>query len=124
MLSALPLVMRTSSSRTRGVTLLGAAGIFAIAACSATGCYAHVAPEPVGYAEVTAAPVDIETYPSVVYDGQPVYFYGDRWWRRDGGRWTYYHDEPAELYRRRGVVLRSPRARVRVRTAPVREERR
>jgi hypothetical protein len=102
-------------------------GVFTIAACSVTGCYAHVDPEPVGYVEVTAAPVDIETYPSVVYGGQPVYFYGDHWWYRDGGRWTYYHDEPAELHRQREVVLRSPRARVRVRTtAPARvpEERR
>jgi hypothetical protein len=101
------------------------AGVFTIAACAVTGCYAHVDPEPVGYADVTSAPVDIETYPSVVYDGQPVYFYGDHWWHRDGGRWSYYHDEPAELHRQREVVLRSPRARVRVRTAaPVREERR
>jgi hypothetical protein len=101
------------------------AGVFAITACSVTGCYAHVEPEPVGYAEVTAAPVDIETYPSVVYGGQPVYFYGDHWWYRDGARWSYYHDEPAELHRQREVVLRSPRARVRVRSgAPAREERR
>jgi hypothetical protein len=48
------------------------AGVFAVTACSVTGCYAHVDPEPVGYADVTAAPVDIETYPSVVYGGQPV----------------------------------------------------
>src|ERR1700719_947129 len=44
------------------------------------GCYAtlddppvvvhQAAPVAVGYAEVTSAPVDIETYPSVVYEGR------------------------------------------------------
>ena len=42
--------------------------------------YATVDPEPVGYAEVDSAPVGIETYPSVVYEGHPTYFYGDRWY--------------------------------------------
>jgi len=81
----------------------------AAAAASLAGCYASVDPPPVGYAETTAAPVDIETYPSVVYGGEPVYFYGDHWWHRDGGRWTTFRDEPAELRAQRDVVRRAPR---------------
>jgi hypothetical protein len=92
----------------------------AIAVGALTGCYATVDPQPVGYAETTSAPVDIETYPSVTYLGQPTYFYGDRWWYRDGARWSYYRSEPEELHRQRGVVIHAPR---RVRVAPRVEER-
>jgi hypothetical protein len=93
---------------------LVAAGVIGIAVSALTGCYATAEPAPVDYAETTAAPVDIETYPSVTYLGQPVYFYGDHWWYRNGGRWTYYRNEPAELHQQREVV----RARGRVHTAP------
>ena len=105
-----------------------AAGVVATLLCAMTGCYADAPPPPpaVSYTETTAAPVDIETYPSVVYEGQPVYFYGDRWWHRDGARWSAYQTEPAELHQQREVVLRSPKARVRVAPprAEVREEHR
>jgi hypothetical protein len=104
-----------------------AAGILAISTGGLAGCYATAEPPAVGYADTTSAPVDIETYPSVVYEGQPVYFYGDHWWHRDGARWSYYRDEPAELHRQRDVVIHAPRrARPVVRRAPevVHEERR
>ncbi len=92
---------------------------------SVAGCYATVEPEPVGYADTTAAPVNIETYPSVVYEGHPAYFYGDHWWYRDGNRWSYYRSEPAELHRQRAYVQRAPAARPareEGRPAPAREE--
>ena len=83
------------------------------AALAASGCAATVDDEPVGYASVTAAPVDapvdIETYPSVMYAGEPVYFYGGRWWHRDGARWSYYREEPAYLHSQRAVMARRPR---------------
>ncbi|MFI5302310.1 MAG: hypothetical protein ACHREM_29815, partial [Polyangiales bacterium] len=82
-----------------------------ILASTLTGCYASVEAPTVGYADTTSAPVDIETYPSVVYEGQPVYFYGDRWWYRSGGNWAYYREEPVELHRQRDVVIRASRAR-------------
>jgi hypothetical protein len=92
------------------VTILGGA---AASVASATGCAATVDDEPVGYATVTGtpvdAPVDIETYPTVMYGGEPVYFYGNRWWHRDGGRWSYYRDEPAELRSQRAAVRNRPR---------------
>jgi hypothetical protein len=50
------------------------AAAFTVAARSVTGCYAHRDPEPAGHVDVAAAPVDIETYSSVVSSGQPVYF--------------------------------------------------
>jgi hypothetical protein len=76
-------------------------------------------------AETTSAPVDIETYPSVVYAGQPAYFYGDHWWHRDHGSWTYYHDEPAELHAQRAVVIhQARRPRVVHEERAVHEERR
>jgi hypothetical protein len=106
-------------SRSRLRSLAGGVA-FAACACAATGCYATVDPAPVGYAEVTSAPVDIETYPSVTYMGEPVYFYGDHWWHRDGGRWAYFKSEPEELYRQRAIVRRAPRTRARVPQAEVR----
>jgi hypothetical protein len=92
----------------RSLLVLGAVVADLALAGAATGCYADE-PQPVGYAETTAAPVDIDTYPSVMYLGQPVYFYGDHWWHRDGGRWSYYKTEPAELHKQRDVVARMPR---------------
>jgi hypothetical protein len=80
----------------------------ALALAALTGCYAEAGP-PYAETTITAAPVDIDTYPSVVYEGRPVYFYGDRWWYRDGGRWTYYHREPTELHRQREHVRRDRR---------------
>jgi hypothetical protein len=103
-----------------------AASAISVAVASLAGCYASVdPPPPVAYTETTAAPVDIETYPSVVYLGEPVYFDGDRWWHRDGPRWTYYRSEPAELHARRELVRRVPRARSRAapRAEAPREER-
>ena len=91
---------------------LGSSGAVAFVLVVGSGCHAYVEPD-VGYATVTSAPVDIETYPSVSYEGRPVYFYGDRWWYRDGRRWTYYRDEPVQLHRERAHVRRVPRPRFR-----------
>jgi len=35
------------------------------------------------------------------YEGRPVYYYGDRWYYRDHGRWSYYGSEPGYLHERR-----------------------
>jgi hypothetical protein len=35
------------------------------------------------------------------YGGRPCYFYNNSWYYRDGGRWSYYHSEPAFLRDRR-----------------------
>lgn len=84
------------------------------------GCGVEVGPEyPVGYYDY---PPDgyIATTEPVYFEGRPAYWYGNRWYYRDGGRWSYYHSEPRELYGRR--VPAAPPQRVyeapRVRATP------
>ena len=52
---------------------------------------------------------DIETYPSVIYDGVPVYYFGGMWYRHDSRGWGTYRHEPQELSRQRGQHERDPR---------------
>ncbi len=79
----------------------------------ATGCYATAGTSGVVYADVSEAPVviDVATYPHTYYEGRTVYFYQDRWYYQDGGRWAYYRSEPPALYRQRGYVQVAPAAR-------------
>lgn len=80
-------------------------------AAALSGCYVRAQPEPV-YAttEITSAPVGIETYPYVVYEGRPVYWYQDHWYYRNGNHWGYYRQEPPQLYRQRPYVQSAPPA--------------
>ncbi|MFS8067898.1 MAG: hypothetical protein ACMG6S_16165 [Byssovorax sp.] len=100
----------------------------ACAALGLGGCYAY-AETPVAYAEAYEAPVEVEirTYPQTQYEGRPVYFYRDRWYYRDGGRWQYYRQEPATLHRHRTYVQQAPPAvrghRYRHSAPPARRER-
>jgi hypothetical protein len=68
----------------------------AIAACLAPlGAQAQVEVEiypPAAYV-ATAAPV--------YFEGRPVYWYGGRWFYRDGRAWRSYHEEPGWLRERR-----------------------
>jgi hypothetical protein len=52
----------------------------------------------------------IATASPVYFEGRAAYWYGNRWWYRDGGAWRFYGNEPA--------YLRSYRARV---PAPARQ---
>jgi hypothetical protein len=45
--------------------------------------------------------VDIETYPSVVYEGTTVYFVGGYWYQRGPRGWGYFRNEPPTLARAR-----------------------
>ena len=76
------------------------------------GCYVHTRSEP-AYVETTAAPVEYDAYPQTYYEGHTVYYIGNRWGWREGGRWRYYDNEP--------VVLRHHRETY-VRRAPVRHD--
>ena len=38
----------------------------------------------------------------VYFEGHATYWYGDRWYYRDGGAWRYYREEPAHLRDYRG----------------------
>jgi hypothetical protein len=42
-------------------------------------------------------PEFIATTAPVYYQGHAAYWYGDRWYYRDGGNWRAYDDEPHEL---------------------------
>lgn len=72
------------------------------------GCGVEVGAEyPVGYYDY---PPDafIATSEPVYWEGRPAYWYGDRWYYRDGGRWSYYQSEPRGLYEHR-VQVAPPR---------------
>ena len=43
-------------------------------------------------------PEVIATTPPVYFEGRPAYWWHDHWYYRDGGRWSYYHDEPGYLH--------------------------
>lgn len=64
------------------------------------------------FVDASGAPIQIDeaTAPYVVYGGNPVYLYQDHWYRRDGGRWAFYANEPPELARQRGYIEHAPRA--------------
>jgi hypothetical protein len=90
-------------------TSVGAAVVVVVSALALGGCAVH-AQEPVGYVEVSSAPYDVSVYPSTYYDGRTVYLVDDRWMYRDRGRWMYYRDEPAPLYRQRTIIRQAPPA--------------
>lgn len=63
--------------------------------------------------------VDIESYPSVMYEGAPVYYVGGRWYRHGPRGWAYYRQEPVDLGRQRVAHEREPRW-VQARDVPLR----
>lgn len=78
---------------------LVAAGTLALASLGTSGCYDEVYGDPAYY------PSDaiVATEEPVYYDGFPTYFYGGRWFYRDGNRWSYYRSEPSYLRQYRGA---------------------
>jgi hypothetical protein len=95
-------------ARSSGIVVVaGAVAAIALGGCRAT-TYGEA--EPVGYVELTAAPVDVTLYPHTYYDGRDVYWVNDRWMYRDRGRWLYYRNEPPALYRQRPYVQQAPPA--------------
>ena len=118
----------------RGSSALVASALLALGA-SGAGCAAEASTTPPTYVEgatVASGPgtadaevvyvqdppvVDIETYPTVVYEGAPVYFVGGEWYRRDSHGWAYFRREPAELGRQRESHDRDPQWQ-RAREAP------
>jgi hypothetical protein len=57
-----------------------------------------------------APPVDdIEDYPSVEYEGAPVFYVGGVWYRHDRRGWGVYRREPQALSERRAQHERDPR---------------
>ena len=93
----------------------------------AVGCYATAStggpPPPPAY-QVTAAPVQappaddiayeappaqIETYPSVMFEGQLHYYVNGRWFLRTQRGWGYRRQEPPQLAQHRPRPRQEPR---------------
>ncbi len=75
-------------------------GSLALAMLGTTGCYGEIyGGDPAYY------PSDgfVATQDPVYYDGQATYFYGNRWYYRNNGGWSYYRSEPAYLRQYRGA---------------------
>jgi hypothetical protein len=51
---------------------------------------------------VEPPPDFVATATPVYFEGRPAYWWGNRWYYRDGPRWGYYHDEPGYLRDWRG----------------------
>jgi len=81
-----------------------AAGAIALGTAS---CYAYAEP---AYVEARYVPDYVYSYPSVYYEGRPVYLIDGRWYFDRGGRWVYYRDEPDVLYRQRVYIQQAPEA--------------
>jgi hypothetical protein len=52
---------------------------------------------------------DIDEYPSVFYEGAPVFFIGGTWYRHDRRGWGVYHREPPGLAHERAQREHDPR---------------
>ena len=50
----------------------------------------------------------VATATPIYFEGHAAYWYGDRWYWRDGGRWHGYREEPTYL---RDARVRSPPVR-------------
>ena len=93
----------------RSWTVAATAALSLTCASCAAHVYTSAPPEPV-YLTSESVPVDIETYPSTVYEGRNVYLYSDRWYYRDRDRWVYYRTEPEQLRRHRQFIQQAPPA--------------
>ncbi len=76
--------------------LLLAAGLAACAMTGSARAQVYVGPPPEYIA--TVAPV--------YFEGRAAYWYGNRWYYRDGGAWRWYDNEPG--YLRDWRVRRAP----------------
>ena len=50
----------------------------------------------------------IATATPVYYGGYPHYWYGGRWYRRDGGGWRGFRSEPTYLHEHRARAISPP----------------
>jgi hypothetical protein len=81
---------------------VGVSGV--LAACLGLGVLGSVSlTSSVASAQEVAPPAEyIATAEPVYYEGHPAYWYGNRWYYRNGGAWAYYHSEPGYLHDWRG----------------------
>jgi hypothetical protein len=91
------------------LALLAFAGVTALAGCTGTigTGGAVVYGYPTAYAEVE--PVQVETYPRVMYRGSYAYLVDGSWYYRNSGRWVVFRQEPPELRHYRTRTVEPPR---------------
>jgi hypothetical protein len=93
--------MVSCSSRTSVRKWVSIAGML-FCAWAATGCGVEVGAEyPGTYAGDYPPDGYIATTEPVYFDGHPAYWWGNRWYYRDGGGWRHYDREPPALAERR-----------------------
>jgi hypothetical protein len=78
-------------------TLKGVLSAAALIACLSSS------PARAQFEVVVSPPSDyLATTEPVYFEGHAAYWYGNRWYYRDGSAWRYYHDEPQYLHDYRG----------------------
>ena len=84
---------------TRSLAIVSTASstLAAIGLVTALGLASRVASAQVGYPPAEF----IATTEPVYYQGHAAYWYGNQWYYRDHGRWSYYRAEPGYLRDRR-----------------------
>ncbi len=90
-------------SRASNVDMLRAVALAVVVGVGASGCGVEAeADYPSGYYGDYPPDAYIATTEPVYYGGFATYWYGDRWYYRDGGgRWSHYDREPPVLAQRR-----------------------
>jgi hypothetical protein len=88
---------QTSPLRSAACTFMLAASLAAT-----VGCAVGVEPGyPDGYYADYPPDAYIATTEPVYFEGHAAYWYGGRWYYRDGARWNHYDREPPALQQRR-----------------------
>lgn len=72
-----------------------------VAASTACTWGVGVAASPGPYYDDYPPDAYIATTEPVYFEGHAAYWYGNRWYYRDGGHWGHYDREPPVLYQRR-----------------------
>jgi hypothetical protein len=72
-----------------------------VALASTTGCGVEIGAAYPGGGDDYPPDSYIATTTPVYYEGHASYWYGGRWYYRDGNHWNHYDREPAALYQRR-----------------------
>jgi hypothetical protein len=96
--------------QTRMLRRVACALALGVTAAAIAGCRLEVGAEgPAGYEGDYPSDGYIATTDPMYFEGHATYWYGDRWYYRDGGAWRHYDREPPALYERR--IQAPPRRR-------------
>jgi hypothetical protein len=90
------------ASQTRTLQRTACAVVLGAILVATTACGVRVGPAySVGYYDDYPPDTYIATTEPVYFEGRATYWYGNRWYYRDGSRWGRYDREPPVLYQRR-----------------------